>query len=260
MTVACGGHYGSEAMGPAPNDNAVARHKPVFLSCVTAIVMAVGSVWSVSAAQAQNYDIYIAGDGLRFGVFGQVGLANLKIENDTLNRTSDIGGANARFGVSLGYDWRFQNTLVFGVEADTAIGNASSKHDQYTFANDYFVSFRGRLGYYATPDVLVYGTAGYALTGVEYKPTTGPFANSNAASVAKISSTLSGATIGFGAEYDYYGMRLFSEYLFSGYEKWGFRSFGSNAGDHLSVLETSHQFRLGVKFNLNPEYNVRPFR
>ena len=35
------------------------------------------------------------------------------------------------------------------------------------------VAFRGRLGGFARPDLLIYATAGLALAGVEYKPVRG---------------------------------------------------------------------------------------
>ena len=226
-----------------------------FTMRLAAMAGALAFTGMVTGAEAQS--IYSAGDGLRFGVFGQVGLSDLKIKDDTIGTSSTATGANARFGGTFGYDWRINRT-VLGIEADVAIGNASSKSDIYTFANDYYTSFRGRFGYYTQPDVLVYGTVGLGLTGAEYKSASGAVVGGSNGAVTKISSTLAGVAVGVGAEYDIYGMRLFSEYLFTAYDRWAFRTLGPSNGDHLSVEQTSHQLRLGIKFNLNPEYHVTP--
>lgn len=202
-----------------------------------------------ATAQSSNY--YSAGDGLRFGVFGQYGITGMDIADQTAGRSYAVSPQSARFGASFGYDWRFGIT-VLGVEADAAVSNANASVAGYTFASDYVATFRGRLGFYARPDILLYGTAGLALTGVEYKPAS--------TSALKLDATLVGGTVGVGTEVDWYGMRFFGEYLYAGYGDWSFTSLGSGGGNRLAVSTDQHMVRLGVKFNLSPEYDVKPYK
>lgn len=207
---------------------------------------------AMPAAAAQG--IYTAGDGLRFGIFGQAAISDYKVDDKSTATSFKGQPTNGRFGLSFGYDWRIDRT-VLGIEADGAIGNEGFRYSTYTFASDYFASFRGRLGFYVHPDVLLYSTAGLGLTGIEYKTTTPA---SSTSSATKISATLAGVTVGGGIEYDFYGLRTFAEYLYTTNEKWTFKGLGANLNDSISADVSTHQIRAGIKFNLNPEYVVTP--
>jgi opacity protein-like surface antigen len=205
-----------------------------------------------SSAAAQGY--YSAGDGLRFGVFAHYNIANLEIADETALTSTTESLNSFRVGASFGYDWRWDRT-VFGIEADGTAGNGQNSTGTNTFANDYYATFRARLGYYVHPGVLAYATGGLALAGVEFKTTAAA-----ASSPEKEFQTLLGGVVGAGVEYDWYGMRVFGEYLFSAYEPWETTTLGAGQGNRLSIDETAHQVRLGIKLNLNPEYDVRPYR
>lgn len=80
-----------------------------------------------------------------------------------------LGGAQA------GYNWKFNSTWVVGIEADIdasgikgnginsnflLAGNPSTFHE--TQQIDWFGTVRGRLGFLATPSLLLFGTGGFA--------------------------------------------------------------------------------------------------
>lgn len=218
----------------------------------SALIAGVASVLAAAPAFAQGY--YSAGDGLRFGIFAHYNIANLEIADETALTSTTESLNSFRFGASFGYDWRWDRT-VFGIEADGTVGNGQNSTGTNTFANDYYATFRARLGYYFHPGVLAYATGGLALAGVEFKTTA-----AGATTPEKESQTLFGGVVGAGAEYDWYGMRVFGEYLFSAYEPWETTTLGSGQGNRLSIDETAHQVRIGIKLNLNPEYDVRPHR
>jgi outer membrane immunogenic protein len=89
------------------------------------------------------------------------------------------------FGGQIGYNWQFANTWVFGLEFDAqwtgqkgdttvlcpvagCFGNAA-RPTSATLEDklDWFSTFRGRLGYTVTPNVLLYVTGGAAWGEVE---------------------------------------------------------------------------------------------
>lgn len=86
-------------------------------------------------------------------------------------------------GLHLGTNWRFDNNVVAGLEADLhgVSGNTATKwqanlvpvganafinYDQRTATLNYLGTIRGRLGYLVTPTVQLYGTGGMAYGGV----------------------------------------------------------------------------------------------
>jgi len=98
--------------------------------------------------------------------------------NDQTNHLAGFIG-----GAQLGANWNFAGNVVAGVETDlhgvsgntdtrwklaTAQGggNAFLTYDQRTATLNYIGTVRGRLGYLATPTLLVYGTGGMAYGGV----------------------------------------------------------------------------------------------
>ncbi|MDJ0450227.1 outer membrane beta-barrel protein [Methylocystis sp. JR02] len=88
-------------------------------------------------------------------------------------------------GGQIGYNWQFYNSFVVGVEADiqgvaasrrNAISSAALQNPSFTNllvqttsvsrSLDYIGTVRGRLGWLATPTLLIYGTGGLAYGGV----------------------------------------------------------------------------------------------
>lgn len=99
--------------------------------------------------------------------------------NIPLSTTSFIGGGQ------IGYNWQIMNNWVVGLEADiaglaggnntgavqivTPIPGFGTNSSEITATRDlrYFGTFRGRLGFLATPTFLLYGTGGLAYGGVD---------------------------------------------------------------------------------------------
>ena len=120
-------------------------------------------------------------------------------------------------GVQGGYNWHFAPSWVLGVEADFDGGGVDSAGDLavtpvtgplLSGTSTHFVSqtqsylgtVRGRLGWLATPDLMLYGTGGFAYgsittsAGVSFATTTDVY-------IGKTSSVRTGYAAGGGAEY-----------------------------------------------------------
>lgn len=148
-----------------------------------AIVIALAA--GAASARADRPDIW---SGFYIGATGGYGLAGSGI---------DLAGGIA--GVHAGYNW-WWNGGVIGVEADYAwsnIGTSWAQNDglyRYDFAIDHVWTARARLGLVVAPQLLVYGTAGYAGIGASNSTTF------NAGAVSAV-VTDNGAIGGGGAEY-----------------------------------------------------------
>jgi opacity protein-like surface antigen len=202
-----------------------------FISTMATATVALLGVLGSTTTSAQNY----AGDGrLRFGTFLQLNASSGR-ENLPADSSADVSGFG--LGASLGYDWNLYKNWIVGIEADGVATDA--------YNTDYFATFRGRVAYQYNPKLLLYGTSGIALNGVHFRgpPTTASSINGN--SVFKMSTTLPGFVGGLGAEYQWNGMHLFGEYLYSSFEEWTFT--GGSDGRH-SYQTDAHMFRIGVKF------------
>jgi hypothetical protein len=209
-----------------------------YISTIATAITLLG-VLGPTTASAQNY----SGDGrLRFGTFLQLNASSGR-ENLPADSSADVSGFG--LGASFGYDWNIYKKWIVGVEADGVATDAGGNLGLGTYNTDYFATFRGRVGYQYSPKLLFYGTSGIALNGVHFRgpPTTASTINGN--SVFKLSTTLPGFVGGLGAEYEWNGMHLFGEYLYSTFEEWTFT--GGADGRH-SFQTDAHMFRIGVKF------------
>ena len=85
--------------------------------------------------------------------------ANLGYQWGTLsNSGTSLSGVAG--GFQGGYNWQF-GQLVVGGEADFELSRASGAFAGYSFANPWFGTLRGRVGF-ALNNILFYGTAGLA--------------------------------------------------------------------------------------------------
>jgi hypothetical protein len=205
-----------------------------------AAAAAVGVLSAADTAVAQNYP----GDGrLRFGTFFQLHGAGAT-ESLPRDSSGDVSGFGV--GASFGYDWNLYKNWIIGVEADGVAVDAGGNLGSGTYNTDYFATFRGRIGYQYNPKLLLYGTSGVAFNGLHFK---GPAAQNqlalNPGTSFKASTTVPGFVGGLGAEYEWNGMHLFGEYLFTRFEEWSFS--GGVDGRH-AVETDAHMFRIGVKF------------
>lgn len=91
--------------------------------------------------------------------------------------TSSLAPSGGFGGVQTGYNWYLAPNWVFGLESETSYGNLSqngfsSPHGSAVNTTvDWFGSERARLGFLATPSVLLYGTGGLAWAHVKYSDT-----------------------------------------------------------------------------------------
>lgn len=76
------------------------------------------------------------------------------ISGNPTRRSGFTGGAQA------GYNWQ-SNQLMFGAEADLQFSSANDTFAPWKFSNPWFGTLRGRIGY-ATSNILMYGTGGFA--------------------------------------------------------------------------------------------------
>lgn len=90
--------------------------------------------------------------------------------------SSSLNGNGGLGGVQAGYDWQFGERGVAGIEADIAAASLKSSASvpltlfgtqPATFgvsrSIDWFTTVRGRIGFLAAPDLLIYATGGLAI-------------------------------------------------------------------------------------------------
>jgi outer membrane immunogenic protein len=144
------------------------------------------------------------------------------VGNQHVNRSGFTGG------VTGGYNWQVNNA-VLGIEADfnyfgvrgSATGTAlypcclaSSFTINSSVSTDWLATVRGRIGFLATPALLLYGTGGLAVANVKANYL---FTDTFAAATesASISTTRYGWTAGVGGEYALMnGWSIKAEYLY----------------------------------------------
>ena len=91
--------------------------------------------------------------------------------------TSSLSPAGGFGGTQTGYNWHIAPSWVFGLESETSYGilSQSGFSSPYGFAVntkvDWFGSERTRLGFLATPNVLLYGTGGLGWAHVKFSDT-----------------------------------------------------------------------------------------
>jgi outer membrane immunogenic protein len=103
------------------------------------------------------------------GAFGVLGFGNYYNNNN--NNGGVVGGGQ------VGYNYQFANSFVVSAEADiqgTSIGNNNNNNwywgsgGNFQPALPWFGTVRGRLGFLLMPNLLVYGTGGFAYGGVQF--------------------------------------------------------------------------------------------
>jgi outer membrane immunogenic protein len=144
------------------------------------------------------------------------------VGNQNLNRTSFTGGLTG------GYNWQINNAVI-GIEGDfNYLGFKKSVSGSAIYpccaptaftvntsaSADWLATLRGRVGFLATPALLLYGTGGLAVANVRSSYLfTDTF--DGARESASISSTRYGWTAGAGAEYALQnGWSIKAEYLY----------------------------------------------
>jgi hypothetical protein len=205
---------------------------PIRLSFTRLAFAAAGMLAAMAApAVAQNYE---GPHQVRVGAFLQAGGTTLNGFNAGASETGSL--ANNGFGITGGLEFLRQGGWTYGIEGDFGLGKGQRSIVGARYATDYFGNLRGRIGVYARPDFLLYGTAGIAFRGVNVSELTG----------ASNGKTLTGGIFGAGAEWHRGDTILFTEYLHSVY---------SNANDAVGlntygIKGNSDVIRVGVKFKV----------
>jgi len=149
------------------------------------------------------------------------------------NATPKPGGVAG--GAQGGYNWQ-NGQFVYGLEADIGISAADDTFAPYKFANPWFGTARGRLGYaFDTVNVLAYATGGLAF---------GDLVATATATNVDETKTEVGWTVGVGAEYGFnanWSAKV--EYLYIDLGSRTFATTGVDNGLSASLL------RFGVNYH-----------
>jgi outer membrane immunogenic protein len=198
------------------------------------MTIAGGAVWAAaaSAADLPRPSYYTATAPLSgYSWTGPYLGGNLGYEwgSTSNNPTRPSGFAG---GVEGGYNWQ-TGQLVFGGEADLQLSNANDMFAPWKFSNPWFGTVRARAGY-AISNVLIYGTAGFAVG--ELSAETVGLASENHANVGWTAGA--GIEAGFAANWS-----AKIEYLFVDLASNNFALTGTSNGLSASL------FRVGVNYH-----------
>ncbi len=180
------------------------------------------------------------------------------------NGSGDLNGSGFIGGGQVGCNWQWTPAWVWGVEADIQYTGLDESRDVFvpasgglgaeTFHSDFrsrwLATFRGRFGWLATPDVLIYGTGGLAVANIETNDSVF-FAATQSVNSVSDSSTRIGWTAGAGVEWMFFPQwSVKVEYLFvdlSGFDKVSTNTFNSSA----AILHDHHLTENIVRAGLN---------
>jgi outer membrane immunogenic protein len=159
----------------------------------------------------------IGGDWIRGDAFTSFVETGGAFPLSAFNQRRSLNSSGFIGGVYAGYNWQAAN-WVFGIEADiSGLANSSTTATApnigapggallaggfvFNRSQDWLSTVRGRVGFLAAPNVLLYGTGGVAFAENKYFAT---YTASNVGSlpwVASFSDTKVGWTVGAGAEW-----------------------------------------------------------
>ena len=187
-------------------------------------------------AVAQNYE---GPHQVRVGAFLQGGGTTLSGTSTApaFFGTSETGSfGNNGAGITGGLEFLRQGGWTYGIEGDFGVAKGQRSLVGARYASDYATSLRGRLGVYARPDWLFYGTGGIAFKGVTVTELGG----------ASNGKTLTGGVYGLGTEFHRGNSIFFTEYLHSQFSRTN-DAVGANT---YSIKGNSDAIRVGVKFKV----------
>lgn len=209
-------------------------------------------------------------NGMRSGATTQTGLpapddaANTTLFSRNSNKNGFIGGAQAGYNfqidqfvlggeADINYLGRRSRVgLSAGLTADTLLGDY--RWDGIaTQRNDWLSTFRLRAGYLATPQFLIYGTAGLAVGDVRssvtgsYTSSTLPFGTETI--IGQNDRTKLGYAVGVGAEYEITpSITVRGEYLYSNLGRERISFLSANSFGSTSSRVDAHAVRAGVNY------------
>jgi len=157
---------------------------------------------------------------------GNIGYAWGSVDNNPTKPSGFVGG------VQGGYNWRLNQSWVFGVEGDIQATGADQTFAPWKFSNPWFGTVRGRVGY-TFNNVLLYGTGGLAFGELRGETFGLSESHSNA-----------GWTAGVGAEFGFApGWTAKVEYLYVNLSSNNFTITGVPNGYHFGTL------RAGINYH-----------
>lgn len=224
-----------------------------FSKAIAALAAVAGATIAMTApVTAQNRDGSVMA---RFGVFGQGQYTNI---DGTVFQVLPAGPTFSNkvstnyygLGLAGGLDWHTRG-LVLGVEGDFSANGGSVGIGPAKYMSAYLATVRGRLGVKATPDLLLYGTAGLGMMASDIRiDTTG----------AKSQKTLPGFIYGVGLEREWKNVIFFGEYLRSDFGRNSTRvdqsgTFGPTNSTGFSTGYDANVFRLGMKFKVGHDHS-----
>jgi outer membrane immunogenic protein len=204
--------------------------KTLFAASLTAMAVAAGA--AVAADLPRGPAPYYSAPAMS-GLYNWSGpYAGLNIGYEWGKVTNTAGEPSGLMGGGqLGYNWQ-SGQFVFGAETDIQFSGADDTFAPWKFANPWFGTLRGRVGY-AFNNILVYGTLGLA-----YGELKGTFL------ALDETRTEVGWAGGVGAEYGFtpnWSAKV--EYLYMDLASRSFSITGTDNGLHANLL------RLGVNYH-----------
>jgi outer membrane immunogenic protein len=158
---------------------------------------------------------------------GNIGYAWGSVDNNPTKPSGFVGG------VQGGYNWRLNQSWVFGVEGDIQATGADQTFAPWKFSNPWFGTLRGRIGYTFDNNILFYGTGGLAFGELRGETFGLSESHSNA-----------GWTAGVGAEFGFApGWTAKVEYLYVNLSSNNFTITGLPNGYHFGTL------RAGINYH-----------
>jgi outer membrane immunogenic protein len=218
-------------------------------------------LWSLQSAHAADVADIIAEpprvydwSGYFIGLNGGDGFAGdqaIRIRPDFQDQAGDLDLNGLFGGAQVGANWQTGN-WVLGAEADLQLSDIvdsdkrSAKSVQFSSngAVDWFSTVRLRSGY-AIDNLLIFGTGGLALAGVDYEVHT---VDDPAAALKSDNYTATGWTAGAGVEWGFSANSSAKiEYL---YTDLGKKEIGSSLSDdsYFKVAPSFQSIRMGVDF------------
>jgi outer membrane immunogenic protein len=221
------------------------------------------------------FGLGLGGQSTACNNWSTIGLESLGVPDPIGEDPNACFSSAFRGSVYIGTSWRVGSSWLAGVEADLGLTNSSktvngipgtvggipgltaaaAANDSVTVKKTWDASFRGRFGYYVTPQTVIYGTGGFALQHIEATvncTAAGACGLAVAPFTASNSKTLLGWTLGAGVE-----VALTDRIVVRGeYRYADYGSFTSTYGTAANIAVTSdidlrtHTALLGIGFRL----------
>jgi outer membrane immunogenic protein len=202
--------------------------RKVAVKIATALMAIVCSVQASARDQTDEWNGSYVGLDLGYG-WGSVKRASGNVGGALTGSTTDIKQNGMLLGGYAGHNWLLSTHWLLGAEANIDWMDMGTNHGNTGSASSANLrwegSIRGRLGFLATPSMLLYATGGYSLMDGSLRATTSP--------IEVRSATFDGWTAGLGSEWEVYPgllLRLQDRYSEYGAQRLSFPAHGYDIG------------------------------